>query len=350
MIPWPRRLIDFLPKAMLYIAFLQLPFVLHQYFFLVPRRIGYGDGIVPYDIVAGTFGASEFGGGANAVLSAYLLIAVAILLALWNNHALSLTRFICLGLPLMAPIFVNESKVSILYLLIIACVIFKNEIMLRPARAILSGAFMAMVLGGLMIAYAAYYADEADSSGGLISATIEQNFGAEVGHGEFYLNRGTAMLYWFEEHSITDPLHALIGHGPRATREGGSGIDAGATLASRRYPGMGIGLTGASALLWETGLVGFSLVLAMFWNAFRTAGVLRERYQSDPQKAGIFSGLQAGVAILALSLFHKSFFVFDIGYQTIIMLLFGYLNYYFVAGRDMSGGLVHQAIRQRNPT
>jgi hypothetical protein len=328
MMTWPKQVIDALPRIMLYIAFLQLPFVLHQYLYLVPRRMGYGEGVVPYDVVAGTFGASLFGGGANAVLSAFLLIVVAVLLALWNNRAISLTRLLLFSLPLMTPIFVNESKVSILYLLIIVLIIFKNEIMLRPLRAILSGALLAVLLTGLMVAYSAYYADQADGADDLISGTIQQNFSSDQGHGGFYLNRWSTLTFWIQEHSAREPIHALIGHGPRASREGGDGLDAGGTLASRRYPGMGIGLTGVSAVLWEAGLLGLIAVGGMFVVAFQSAGALRRRFIDDPYRSGLFSGLQAGVVILMLSMFHKSFFVFDIGYQTILMLLFGFLAYY----------------------
>ena len=68
---WPDKFIDSIPKAIFWFAILQLPFALHQYFVLVPMRADIGGGIVAIDIVAGTFGASEFGGGANAVLSAF---------------------------------------------------------------------------------------------------------------------------------------------------------------------------------------------------------------------------------------------------------------------------------------
>jgi hypothetical protein len=328
MMPWPQRVMDLFPRLMLLTAFIQLPFVAHQYLFLVPARIGFGEGVVPYDVIAGTFGASKFGGGANAVLSAFMLIVVAVLLSLWNNKAISLRRLLVFALPLLVPVFINESKVSILYLLVIVCVIFKNEIVMRPARAILSAGFLALMLAGLMVAYSTFYADESEGVQDFIAGTIEQNFGDEQGHGEFYLNRSSAISFWFQEHSLNEPMHVLIGHGPRASREGGSGLDAGVTLASKRYPGMGIGLTGVPALLWETGVLGFAMVAAMFWGAFRSAGILRQRYRFDPYKGGIFSGLQAGVVILALSMFHKSFFVFDIGYQTVVMLLFAYLTYY----------------------
>ncbi len=58
LVKWPQDIIDRLPRVMLAIAFLQLPFVLHQYFVIVPTRTGLGGGIVPVDIVSGTFGAA----------------------------------------------------------------------------------------------------------------------------------------------------------------------------------------------------------------------------------------------------------------------------------------------------
>ena len=70
LIHWRRDIIKTIPQGMLLIAFLQLPFVLHQYLFLVPKRVGLGGGIVPVDVVSGTFGGSLYGGGANAVLAA----------------------------------------------------------------------------------------------------------------------------------------------------------------------------------------------------------------------------------------------------------------------------------------
>jgi len=325
LLPWPRAVIEAMPKAMLYLGFLQLPFVLHQFVFLVPLRSGYGDGVVPYDVIAGTFGATTFGGGNNAVLAAFLLMIVAVLLALWNNRAISLSRLCLLGVPLVAPVFVTVSKVSVLYLLLIVLVIFRNEIARRPGRALLSGGLIAVVLSGLMVAYTAFYAEKSETASDLIAGTINQNFSEEQGHGGYYLNRWTAITFWFEEHHLTRPVPLLFGHGPRSSREGGTGLDAGATLASRRYPGMGIGLTGASALLWETGLVGALLVASLFATAYRKAGQLRTRFRSEPASEGLYSGLQAGIAILALSMFHKSFFVFDIAYQTLIMLLFGFL-------------------------
>ena len=90
---------------------LQLPFVAHEYLVLVPKRVGLGGGIVPVDIVAGTFGAILEAGGANAVLAAYQVIVVACLLALWKNGALSGFKAAVLSLMLLSPMVVNQAKI-----------------------------------------------------------------------------------------------------------------------------------------------------------------------------------------------------------------------------------------------
>ena len=55
LIRWAPEELRSWPKGILAIGLLQLPFVIHQYFVLVPRRVGLGDNIVPVDIVVGTF-------------------------------------------------------------------------------------------------------------------------------------------------------------------------------------------------------------------------------------------------------------------------------------------------------
>jgi hypothetical protein len=90
---------------------------------------------------------------------------------------------------------------------------------------------------------------------------------------------------------------------------------------------MGIGLTGLSALLWDVGLIGTLLVGLMFLSAYRLAGRLAQATSGNPLAMALFKGLQAGVAILALSIAHKSYFVFEMAFQTLFVLIIGYLIY-----------------------
>lgn len=326
------RLIDSVPKAILLIALLQLPFVLHQYLFLVPIRVGLGGGIVPVDVVAGTFGATLLGGGANAVLAAFMVVVVACLLGVWKRGAISRSRAILYSMLLLGPMFLNEAKITVVYLPVVFLILFYGDIVRHPIRFIFSGLALAGLLAALMTALTlANTSSKIETWSDLVEFTIQRQT-ASVSEREGYseLSRWTALTFWFNQHIHDNPIHALIGHGPGASRvqDSDSGLDlAGRTLAETRYGGLPIGYTSVSALLWDTGVLGLLLVLALFASAFNKATQLMHHYEmSDPMQAGIFDGLRAGILVLVISLAHKDFFAFHLPYQTLVVLIFGYLS------------------------
>ena len=329
LIKWRPEIINSIPKGILLIAFLQIPFVLHQYFVLVPKRVGMGSGIVAVDVVAGTFGATIYGGGANAVLAAFMMIVVACIVALWKNGALSTTRTVCMSLLFLAPVFVNEAKISILYLPLIFIVIFYKEILKKPIKFLISGLAMVGILAALMTAQTlTQQSGKLQTWTDLINFTIErQTASTSERQGQFSeLSRLTSLTFWGKEHISANPIYAFIGHGPGASRVQDGGLDLASTLAEQHYSGLQIGYTALSALLWDTGILGLVAVLGLFISAFRTASWLSHYYRhKDIFKAGIFDGLRAGMAVLLLSLAHKDFFAFHFPYQTLVILLIGFL-------------------------
>ena len=75
-----------------------------------------------------------------------------------------------------------------------------------------------------------------------------------------------------------------------------------------------------------SGAFGTFTVLGMFLSAFLSANWLARHYRGkDRFRTGLFEGLQAGTAVLALSLAHKDFFVVHIAYQTVVYLLIGFI-------------------------
>jgi hypothetical protein len=326
---WRPEIIDSIPKGILLIAFLQLPFVLHQYFVLVPKRIGIGSGVVAVDVVAGTFGATVYGGGANAVLAAFMMIVVACLVALWKNGVLSTVKTAGMSLLFLAPVFVNEAKISIFYLPLIFVVIFYQEILKKPLKFLISGIAMMGILAALMTALTlAQPSGKLRTWTDLVNFTIErQTASTSERRGQFSeLSRITSLTFWGKEHISANPAHILIGHGPGSSRVQAGGMDLASTLAEQRYNGLQIGYTAFSALLWDTGILGLAIVLGLFISAFRTANWLSHYYRhKDAFKAGLFDGLRAGIAVLMLSLVHKDYFAFHFPYQTLVMLIIGFL-------------------------
>ena len=61
--------------------------------------------------------------------------------------------------------------------------------------------------------------------------------------------------------------------------------------------------------------------------AFLAAGRLATHYRRrrDDFHTAVFEGLQAAIAVLALSLAHKNFFVVHLPYQAIVYLLIGFI-------------------------
>lgn len=328
LIRWDEKFIDVLPKALLAIAFVQLPFVLHEYFVIVPRREMLGPGIVAVDIVAGTFGANEFGGGANAALTVFLFSVIACLLGIWKRGAMSTRTLIVMTLVLIFPVFINETKISALYLPMVIGIVFYRDIIERPGRFIAMGSVAFGVLAALLTALALFQpSGKIKNWQDLITFTIERQTASAEERGSQYseLSRVTALTFWAEEHVHANPVNTLFGHGLGASRVQESGLNLGTSLAESRYGGMQIGYTAISSMLWDTGLIGCGLILGMFYAAFRTSGRLARLHADYPVRAGVFDGLRAAFAILALSLAHKDFFVSHIPFQTLILLLFGYL-------------------------
>lgn len=328
---WNERFTKNLAWGLFLIALLQLPFVLHEYLVLVPKRVGLGGGIVPVDIVAGTFGAVLEAGGANAVLAAYQCVVVACLLALWKNGALSGFKAAVLSLALLSPMAVNQAKITALYVPLVFIVVFHRDIAVKPLKFIVAGASTVGLLAILMAALVVgSNSTKIKNSTDLVNFVIAQQT-ADVGQREGQyseLSRWTALTFWAKEHVRLNPINTLLGHGVGASRENAGGLDITDTLAEKHYAGLRIGYTALSALLWDTGLVGLMTVLGMFASAFFTAGRLARYYRGrDNFRTGLFEGLQAGMAVLALSLAHKDFFINHLPYQAFTYLIIGFIAY-----------------------
>jgi len=219
---WPATFTRNLAWGLLLIALVQLPFVAQEYLILVPKRVGLGGGIVPVDIVSGTFGAVLEAGGANAVLAAYQVIVVACLLALWKNGVVSGFITALLSLVLLSPMVLNEAKITALYVPLAFIVVFHRDIAKQPLKFLIAGASTAGLLAILMTALiVGINSSKIQSSSDLVSLVIsEESESADQKQGQYSeLTRWTALTFWAQEHVKANPIYTLIGHGVGASRE-----------------------------------------------------------------------------------------------------------------------------------
>lgn len=298
---------------MLLVALVQLPFALYELVDLVPLRETFGiPGLVPIDVVAGTFGSYLYAGGANAEMATFLIIVLTFLLAQKQEKKLSLAWLILLAPLVMAPLFLGETKVVVILLPLMFLVIYRRELIARPHYALI-----ALTMGTAFTFAAGYtYLSLSKQS---MDQQVANMFSYE-GYGTLKLNRYTVLTFWAEQQGTHDPVSFVLGNG--------IGSSVSASLApghvAKRFPNYGIGLTAASTLLWETGVFGFGLFLALHVMAWRAAGRLRQRV-TEPSVRADLSAIQAAIALFAAYLFYRSSVLDILGFQIVFVSMLGYL-------------------------
>lgn len=317
-------------KSLLWLSLLQVPFALHQYFFLVPLRLSKAmaekDLVVAVDVVAGTFGASLSGGGGSQNMAVLQVISIALVWALYRIGSLSVKTASILSLIFFLPLILNETKITFFILPLALALIFQDRLL----RNFFKTVAMVVLIGSLMITLAIGYTllpragSQKESLSKLIEHSMEYNFG-NTGYGGLLLNRSTVYAFWFKQNIMNGSIKdVLIGHGPGATNTT-PGLST-HTLAIDNYAGVGIGLTGIDGLLWEVGVLGTLAVIGLFISSYFTAGRLANRFTGSEQWA-LLKSAQAGIALVGVNLLHDNSFLFDISLQTLFVLLLGYIVY-----------------------
>lgn len=315
-------------RFILVLGLIQLPFVIHQFIYFVPLRSSVEAamrGIVAVDVVAGTFGGTAMGGGRSSTLALLAAIAIVLVLAQRRAGLRGLTSTALYALVFSIPMALNEAKLFLLLLPAGLFLLFKGRILKNPVKTVTSGLLVVGLMASLLVGYSMLPGakwQRAYSFDRYMDENLAYNIGTR-GYGNLVLNRTTVYPFWWKE-NITrgDYLQAVLGHGTGVTNI--SSAVARDTLANTRYLGYGIGLTGVSTLLWEVGLVGTVAVFMFLFMAYRLGDKLQKRWLGTAHWPFIRTA-QLALPLVAISLFHNSSFVFDISYQSLLLLLIGYL-------------------------
>lgn len=315
-------------KLLPWLAAIQLPFVLHQFFFIVPERSGLIDaarGIVAVDIVAGTFGGSAEGGGRSTLLALAQVIAITYVVARWRIGEIKLLKMIgCVAL-FLAPLLLSEVKILFVILPLAMALLFRDRLISNPVLSVVGAALMVAFLATMLTVYSNLPGAQSQKSASVedfIEQSISYNFG-DRGYGNSILNRTTVYSFWFSENVVRGSFSdALFGHGPGASSNSSS--LARENIASVRYAGYSIGLTAVSALLWDFGIFGTIAAVGFVLSAYLAARRSSRVLVGKPGWAESMA-CQIGIALMGLTLLHSNYFVFDMAYQALFMVLVGYV-------------------------
>lgn len=250
------------------LAFVQVPFTIYQRIFLVPILEGRPN-VIPIDIVVGTMEGSLWGGGSSSVMALLVVFAIAYLLAAHRDGLLGRTKLGISIFVLAIPLVVGEVTLLVVLLPLAFAAVYHDLIRVSPLRA-LGALFLA---GSVAVAGEWFYlminAAPGQTLADIVDGVVAYNFGATGYFGGASLNRTSVYTYWFQNHGLDDPVALLFGHGLGSSFGGINEPDPG--HMDLRHSGLHIGLTAASSLLWDLGLLGFSLYAVLHLNAARAA-------------------------------------------------------------------------------
>jgi hypothetical protein len=305
-------------KLMFYIALLQLPFCLYQYFVLAPV---FTSAALKNDAVQGTMGGGLDIASQAGDMPILLITAAAFVVARHQAKLVSTPATFFLSIALLFPLILGESKIVVILLPLTWFILMRKNFAKIPVR------FFLQILGVLLLTSIFAFAYLSLSHKGNISKSLEgalsYNMGTE-GYGDYRLNRTTVLSFWWENQSWNDPLSALIGNGlgstyfnPTSFVQGHLGI---------KYNGWGIALTSASIMLWEIGLLGLLFFLCILSSAWFSAGRLWTKV-TDPTIRADALAIQACIAMLMLFVFYNASMVSFVTLEIMTAFVLGYLGY-----------------------
>lgn len=285
-------------RMLLWVALLQLPLVVYQYFFVArERKLGSA-----WDAIVGSFGGNQLSGGASGTMAYMLLLAV--LIAICLNRRGQIHRLFLLSVIIMAgiSIFMAEVKVAPLLLLIGMAVVYRKTFLRNPVVAGF-GATIVVGLGfGLLVAYdKTHYADIGHESRD-IPELLDNTFGYSLDTRHINLESGemgrnAALVFWWQKGFLADPIRGMFGYGPGASR---SSSQFAVGQIARKFS-FGIDRSAATQLLWEVGLVGF---LAFIYILLRGAflALRAANAATSPASAAVLEAAGAGLVMAVLML------------------------------------------------
>lgn len=286
--------VNLLWKMVIWVSIAQLPVVLYQRFFVASEIVNTAAGL-SWDAVSGTFGGGETG-GRFAALALFIVLAVAYLLIQWRDRQISFYRAFGLISLMLPSIFLAEVKMAIVWLVVVALMVFSREIIKRPLLSITSMLGVVALAASIFFAYnAMYYADTYTSTTGLYEKQVGYIFDTDrFNPVTREIGRVASVIFWWDQNRAADIFTLFFGSGPGASRSISS-IAVGEVAQTYSYF---IDTSSLTALLWDTGLVG---AISFFGVGFATFFALRrslQKFEMEPIRRAQVEAALIGVLLI----------------------------------------------------
>lgn len=309
-------------RFMVLAALIQLPFAIYQSLVLVPFRLNLPRGVVPVDIVSGTFEAFMYGGGNSSVMAMFLLVIIAGVLSCYRDGILPAWKTLILAGTVAIPLTMGETKIVVILFPIMMYAVYIDLIGKRPILFVIGVLSTVLILMAMVYLYIMIQATDGRpmTFEARLRMNLEYNIGNRGYGEETSLNRSTVLPFWWSKHGLNYPISTLVGHGlgssfwaPDNSATGHIGL---------KYAAFLIDLTTLSTLLWEVGVVGALLYAGVLVSAWRCCRTLIRRATPGLDRA-VCRALSAAVAMIGVSIVVVNAHIVTASMQVLIMFTLG---------------------------
>jgi hypothetical protein len=274
-------------------------------------------GVSAADSVVGTFGGSMDSGGLTAVLAFYLVAGLIVLLGMRTQGALTRRQWMIGSFLFFFPLVMMEVKIIFVYVPVALIAMFHVQLWRRPHVFIGWSLLGVLGLVGMLMVYQAVHWS-------VRSGSLERNLGKSFTYSfvqkderdtadDGAVTRRQGLELWVRDHGMNNLPETLIGHGIGASRTRGLAIGDKAI----EYDPQQLDRTGLCQMLWDTGLIGVTSLLGLFFAMFLRGRRLKDSQNLVPWQRGMAAGLQGIAPMLALSLAYRN----DIPYAAPMMFV-----------------------------
>ncbi len=280
---FPALLLGFCRESQIYritrcfywVFYLQIPVVLYQILVVVPHRVAVKGEFEKWDSVVGTFGGDPLGGGNTGALGMFCLLIMLLKLSefkygLTSKGSLALHLLLAFGLCVL-----GEIKFVIFLAPLLLALVWLSPCYIRGMKSfdlkklLLIALGLALILALAVIILAASYSSAfgAGQTNGALDLFLDSlsyifdphHINPETGE----LGRMTTFFFWAANADLHGFSNVLFGYGLNTTNHGSTVAPGYLNLVFNVL----LDSTSLSMMLWELGLAGSVLFIALFGGA-----------------------------------------------------------------------------------
>lgn len=332
-LPVKQQTIELLWKALILIALVQLPVALYQYLIVGGNRVDAGGGEA-WDVVVGTFGGTEEGGGHSAAMGFFQVVMVVFALALWRRALISKGLLFLILAVAAATIYLAEVKAMLFLMPFAFLIVYRRDLLRRPRELLIGTALIAGFMGVMPLAYnALHYEREgrrAMTTSEFVDSLVSQTDRYVVNRATGQMGRITQLDFWAQRNGRDVNFETLFGHGIGSTKISRLYIG---DVARRYYP-LPLGNTSASIMLWEVGVLGLLFFVCLLLAGSRLAGRLADDPQIPAFHRAILQTSAIGLVLVVLTLPYKHYAIQLSSVQMLVVLMLGQAAYWYSHARS----------------